>query len=90
MEIVLKSQWMTGFDGFYLTSGHHSKNASATLHDVYLDQIAWFTHRTKRGKDSNWQGTSSGAEGDIVHVYIYIYIYICIFVHVAVIIYCVD
>ena len=29
-----RSQWMAGFDGFYLTRGHHSNNASATLHDV--------------------------------------------------------
>ena len=28
------SQWMAGFDGFYLTRDHHSNNASATLHDV--------------------------------------------------------
>ena len=59
-----RSQWMAGFDGFYLTRGHHSNNASATLHDVYSDRIAWFAHRTKRGKDSNWQGTSSGAKSD--------------------------
>ena len=78
-------QWMAGFDGFYLTRVHHSNNTSATLYDVYSDRIAWFTHRTKRGKDSNWQGTSSGAEGDIVHmcVYIYIYIYIYIFVFIC-------
>ena len=31
------SQWMAGFDGFYLTRGHHSNNALATLHDVYSD-----------------------------------------------------
>ena len=55
-----RSQWMAGFDCFYLTRGHHSNNTSATLHDVYSDRIAWFTHRTKRGKDSNWQGTSFG------------------------------
>ena len=61
-----RSQWMAGFDGFYLTRGHHSNNASATLYDVYSDRIAWFMHRTKRGKDSNWQGTSSGAEGDML------------------------
>ena len=68
---------MAGFDGFYLTRGHHSNNTLATLHDVYSDRIAWFTHRTKCGKDSNWQGTSSGAEGDIVHVCVYIYLNIC-------------
>ena len=60
-----RSQWMAGFDGFYLTRGHHSNNASATLNDVYSDRVAWFAHRTKRGKDSNWQGTSSGAKGDM-------------------------
>ena len=60
------SQWMAGFDSFYLTRGHHFNNTSATLHDVYSDRIAWFTHRTKHGKDSNWQGTSSGVEGDML------------------------
>lgn len=30
------------------------------------DKIAWFTHRTKRGVGSNWVGTSSGAEGDML------------------------
>ena len=46
-----KAQWTASFDGFYLTRGH---------------RIAWFTHRTKRGKGSNWEGTSSGAEGDML------------------------
>ena len=58
-----RSQWMAGFDDFYLTRGHHSNNALATLHEVYLDRIAWFTHCTKHGKDSSWQGTSSGVGG---------------------------
>ena len=61
-----KAQWTASFDGFYLTRGHHSNNSSATLHDVESDRIAWFTHRTKRGKGSNWEGTSSGAEGDML------------------------
>ena len=61
-----KDQWTASFDGFYLTRGHHSNNSSATLHDVESDRIAWFTHRTKRGKGSNWEGTSSGAEGDML------------------------
>ena len=61
-----KTQWTASFDGFYLTRGHHSNNSSATLHDVESDRIAWYTHRTKRGKGSNWEGTSSGAEGDML------------------------
>ena len=61
-----KAQWTASFDGFYLTRGYHSNNSSATLHDVESDRIAWFTHRTKRGKGSNWEGTSSGAEGDML------------------------
>lgn len=60
------SEWMASFDGFYLIRGYHLNNASATLHDVYSDCIAWFTHCTIHGKDSNWQGTSSGAEGDML------------------------
>ena len=59
-----KDQWTARFDGFYLTRGDHSNNSSTTLHDVESDHIAWFTHRTKCGKSSNWAGTSSGAEGD--------------------------
>jgi len=58
-------QCTTSFDGFYLTRGHHSNNAFAAIHDVESDRIAWFTHHTKRGKGSNWLGTSSGAEGDM-------------------------
>ena len=54
------------FDGFYLTRGHHSNNSSATMHDVVSDRIAWFTHRTKCGPGANWQGTSGGAEGDMM------------------------
>ena len=84
---------------FYLTRGHHSNNASATLHDVYSDRNAWFAHRTKCGIDSNWQGTLSGGEGSstwllkiwieyIVHVLTCMYVYKC--VHAAVIVYCVD
>ena len=61
-----KENWTASFDGFYLTRGYHSNNSSATLHDVESDRIAWFTHRTKRGKGSNWEGTSSGAEGDML------------------------
>jgi len=61
-----KEQWQASYDGFYLTRGHHSNNASATLHDVQTDSIAWFAHRTKKGKGANWGGTSSGAEGDML------------------------
>ena len=58
--------WVASFDGFYLTRGHHSNNSSATLHDFTSDKIAWFAHRTKRGQQANWQGTSAGAEGDML------------------------
>ena len=61
-----KLSWKASFDGFYLTRGHYSNNSSATLHDISTDKIAWFTHRTKRGVDSNWVGTSNGAEGDML------------------------
>ncbi len=59
-------QWMATFDGFYLTRGHYSNNSSATLHDFTSGKIAYFTHRTKRGKGSNWGGTSAGAETDML------------------------
>ena len=36
------------------------------LHDFTSDKIAWFEHRTKRGQQANWQGTSAGAEGDML------------------------
>ena len=61
-----KFSWIVSFDGFYLTCGYHSNNCSVTLHDVSSDKIAWFSHCTKRGPGANWQGTSSGAEGDML------------------------
>ena len=56
---------MASYDGFYLTRGHHSNNSSGTLHDYATGKIAWFQHRTKRGRQHNWEGTSAGAETDI-------------------------
>ena len=50
---------------FYLTRGHYSNNSSGTLHDYCTGGVAWFTHRTKRGKGHNWEGTSNGAEGNM-------------------------
>ena len=61
-----KFSWVASYDGFYLTRGHYSNNSSGTLHDVASDKIAWFAHRTKRGSGANWEGTSSGAEGDML------------------------
>lgn len=58
-------KWVASFDGFYLTRGHYSNNASATMHDFEGGKIAWFTHRTKRGPGHNWEGTSAGAEADM-------------------------
>ena len=57
-----KTQWTANG----LTRGYHSNNLFATLHDIESDCFAWFTHHTKRGKGSNWEGTSSGAEGDML------------------------
>ncbi len=59
-------KWMASFVGFYLTQGHHSNNSSATLHDYVSGKVAWFAHRTKRGSDHNWCGTSAGAETDML------------------------
>ena len=59
-------KWVASFDGFYLTRGHYSNNASATIHDFKSGDIMWFTHRTKRGPGHNWEGTSGGAEGDML------------------------
>ena len=61
-----KLSWKASFDGFYLIRGHHSNNFSATLHDISTDKIAWFPHRTKRGVDANWDGSSNGAEWDML------------------------
>ena len=59
-------KWVASYDGFYLTmQGHHSNNSSATLHDYETGKIAWFQHRTKRGNQHNWEGTSAGAETDM-------------------------
>ena len=66
-EIVKRGddkKWVASFDGFYLTRGHYSNNASASLHDYNTGDIAWFSHRIKRGSGHNWKGTSGGAEGD--------------------------
>ena len=52
--------------GGYLKRGHHSNNSSATLHDYASGKIAWFEHRTKHGKGHNWDGTSAGAEADML------------------------
>ena len=60
-----QKKWIASFDGFYLTRGHYSNNASATIHDFEGGGIAWYTHRTKRGPGHNWEGTSGGAEGDM-------------------------
>ena len=59
-------KWTASYDGFYLTRGHYSNNSSATLHDYTSGLIAWFTHRTKRGPGHTWEGTSNGAEGDML------------------------
>ena len=57
---------MASYDGFYLTRGHHSNNSSATIHDYTTGRVAWFEHRTKRGEGHNWEGTSNGAESDML------------------------
>ena len=36
------------------------------MHDAESDHIAWFIHCTKHGKGSNWEGTSSGTEGEML------------------------
>lgn len=54
------------FDGFYLTRGHYSNNASATMHDAKTGKIIGYAHRTKRGEGANWEGTSGGAEGNML------------------------
>jgi hypothetical protein len=60
-----QKKWVASYDGFYLTRGHHSNNSSATLHDYESGKIAWFEHRTKRGTEHNWEGTSGSAESDM-------------------------
>ena len=60
-----EQDWVASYDGFYLTRGHYSNNSSATLHDYVTGDIAWFQHRTKRGRGHNWQGTSNGAESNM-------------------------
>ena len=57
---------MASYDGFYLTRGHHSNNSSATIHDYTTGRVAWFEHRTKRDEGHNWEGTSNGAESDML------------------------
>lgn len=54
------------FDGFFLTRGHYSNNSSATIHDAKTGKIIGYAHRTKRGEGANWEGTSGGAEGNML------------------------
>ena len=61
-----QESWVTSYDGFYLTRGHYSNNSSATLHDHNTGSIAWYKHRTKCGSHHNWEGTSNGAEADML------------------------
>lgn len=61
-----QDRWIASYDGFYLTRGHYSNNSSATLHDFASGNITWFRHRTKRGDSHNWEGTSCGAESDML------------------------
>ena len=58
-------QWVASYDGFYLTRGHYSNNSSGTIHNFTTGNVAWFTHRTRRGIGHNWEGTSAGAEGNM-------------------------
>ena len=60
-------QWVASYDGFYLTRGHYSNNYSGTVHDYSTGNVAWFTHRTKRGirNEHNWEGMLNGAEGNM-------------------------
>jgi len=59
-------RWMASFDGFYLTRGHYSNNSSVTLHDYLTRKVAYFSHQTKKGAGHNWNGTSAGAEADML------------------------
>ena len=54
------------FDGFYLTRGHYSNNSSATMHEAKTSNIIGYAHRTKRGQVFHWEGTSDGAEGNML------------------------
>ena len=54
------------FDGFHLTRGHYSNNASATMHDAKTGNLIGYALRTKRGQGANWEGTSGRAEGNML------------------------
>ncbi len=51
-----QENWVTSFDGYYFTREHYTNNSSATL-TIRLANIAWFTHRAKRGVGHNCEGT---------------------------------
>ena len=36
------------------------------MHDAKTGNIIGYAHRTKRGQDANWEGTSDGAEGNML------------------------
>ena len=54
------------FDGFYLTRGHYSNKASATMYDAKTGNIIGYAHRATRGQGANWEGTSGGAEENML------------------------
>ena len=54
------------FDGFYLPIGHYSNNVSATVHNAKTGNIIGYAHRTKQVQVANWEGTSGGAEGNLL------------------------
>ena len=59
--------------GFHLVLRHRiAKKLSnkstcwqSTIHDHKTSDIAWFTHRTKKGPGHNWEGISGGPESDM-------------------------
>lgn len=61
-----QKKWIASYDGYYQTRGHYSNNSSATLHDYSTGNIAWYKNRTKRGMHHNWEGTSAGAEANML------------------------
>lgn len=61
-----KSSLHMQFNGFFLTRGHYSNNSCATVHDAQSGKIIAYAHRTKGGQGANWEGTSGGAEGDML------------------------